>query len=188
MRVISVTQQNCSLRNYNSPPGHVKSLCSVINPRISRPIFSHRLLQHRLSHGVTAIFRGHPTALAWGPPQAADVDDGDTVTDFMVQEREHGITIQSAAVMFDWKDYRISLIDTPDYMDFTVEVEYYLRVLDEAVAVFDASAGVEAQTLTVWRQMDKHKVPQIGFLNKMDKNRASCPLGKLRPSEVWLML
>ncbi|XP_069631021.1 ribosome-releasing factor 2, mitochondrial-like [Haliaeetus albicilla] len=68
-----------------------------------------------------------------------DVDDGDTVTDFMVQEREHGITIQSAAVMFDWKDYRISLIDTP------VEVEYYLRVLDEAVAVFDASAGVEVK-------------------------------------------
>ncbi|NXE44629.1 RRF2M factor, partial [Casuarius casuarius] len=102
-----------------------------------------------------------------------DVDDGDTVTDFMVQERERGITIQSAAVTFDWKDYRINLIDTPGHVDFTVEVERCLRVLDGAVAVFDASAGVEAQTLTVWRQADKHQMPRICFLNKMDKNGAS---------------
>uniref|UniRef100_A0A672VBU9 Elongation factor G2 n=1 Tax=Strigops habroptila TaxID=2489341 RepID=A0A672VBU9_STRHB len=100
-----------------------------------------------------------------------DVDDGDTVTDFMVQERERGITIQSAAVTFDWKDYRINLIDTPGHVDFTVEVERCLRVLDGAVAVFDASAGVEAQTLTVWRQADKHQIPRICFLNKMDKIR-----------------
>uniref|UniRef100_A0A8B9PJ24 Ribosome-releasing factor 2, mitochondrial n=1 Tax=Apteryx owenii TaxID=8824 RepID=A0A8B9PJ24_APTOW len=102
-----------------------------------------------------------------------DVDDGDTVTDFMVQERERGITIQSAAVTFDWKDYRINLVDTPGHVDFTVEVERCLRVLDGAVAVFDASAGVEAQTLTVWRQADKHQIPRICFLNKMDKNGAS---------------
>ncbi|NXJ85520.1 RRF2M factor, partial [Trogon melanurus] len=102
-----------------------------------------------------------------------DVDDGDTVTDFMVQERERGITIQSAAVTFDWKDYRINLIDTPGHVDFTVEVERCLRVLDGAVAVFDASAGVEAQTLTVWRQADKHQIPRICFLNKMDKIKAS---------------
>ncbi|XP_063996855.1 ribosome-releasing factor 2, mitochondrial isoform X2 [Pogoniulus pusillus] len=91
----------------------------------------------------------------------------------MVQERERGITIQSAAVTFDWKDHRINLIDTPGHVDFTVEVERCLRVLDGAVAVFDASAGVEAQTMTVWRQADKHQIPRICFLNKMDKNRAS---------------
>uniref|UniRef100_A0ABI7ZSI1 Ribosome-releasing factor 2, mitochondrial n=1 Tax=Felis catus TaxID=9685 RepID=A0ABI7ZSI1_FELCA len=102
-----------------------------------------------------------------------DVDDGDTVTDFMAQERERGITIQSAAVTFDWKGYRVNLIDTPGHVDFTLEVERCLRVLDGAVAVFDASAGVEAQTLTVWRQADKHRIPRICFLNKMDKTGAS---------------
>ncbi|XP_030178891.1 ribosome-releasing factor 2, mitochondrial isoform X3 [Lynx canadensis] len=91
----------------------------------------------------------------------------------MAQERERGITIQSAAVTFDWKGYRVNLIDTPGHVDFTLEVERCLRVLDGAVAVFDASAGVEAQTLTVWRQADKHKIPRICFLNKMDKTGAS---------------
>ncbi|XP_043743806.1 ribosome-releasing factor 2, mitochondrial isoform X4 [Cervus elaphus] len=99
----------------------------------------------------------------------------------MAQERERGITIQSAAVTFDWKGHRVNLIDTPGHVDFTLEVERCLRVLDGAVAVFDASAGVEvknivkvkAQTLTVWRQADKHKVPRICFLNKMDKTGAS---------------
>uniref|UniRef100_A0A8B9L567 Tr-type G domain-containing protein n=1 Tax=Astyanax mexicanus TaxID=7994 RepID=A0A8B9L567_ASTMX len=102
-----------------------------------------------------------------------DVDDGDTVTDYMAQERERGITIQSAAVTFDWKEHRVNLIDTPGHVDFTLEVERALRVLDGAVAVFDASAGVEAQTLTVWTQADKHKIPRMCFLNKMDKPGAS---------------
>ncbi|XP_050185591.1 ribosome-releasing factor 2, mitochondrial isoform X2 [Myiozetetes cayanensis] len=170
MRVVSVTQQNCSLRNYSALPGDVKSLHSVINPDISR-IRNIGIMAH-IDAGKTTTtermlyYSGYIRTLG-------DVDDGDTVTDFMVQERERGITIQSAAVTFDWKDYRINLIDTPGHVDFTVEVERCLRVLDGAVAVFDASAGVEAQTLTVWRQADKHQIPRICFLNKMDKNRAS---------------
>ncbi|NXE13554.1 RRF2M factor, partial [Lophotis ruficrista] len=170
MRVLSVTQQNYSLRNYSSPPGDVKSLRSVINPHISR-IRNIGIMAH-IDAGKTTTtermlyYSGYIRTLG-------DVDDGDTVTDFMVQERERGITIQSAAVTFDWKDYRINLIDTPGHVDFTVEVERCLRVLDGAVAVFDASAGVEAQTLTVWRQADKHQIPRICFLNKMDKTTAS---------------
>ncbi|NWU90384.1 RRF2M factor, partial [Upupa epops] len=170
MRVISVVQQNSNLRNYSSPPGDVKPLHSVINPHISR-IRNIGIMAH-IDAGKTTTtermlyYSGYIRTLG-------DVDDGDTVTDFMVQERERGITIQSAAVTFDWKDYRINLIDTPGHVDFTVEVERCLRVLDGAVAVFDASAGVEAQTLTVWRQADKHQIPRICFLNKMDKTRAS---------------
>ncbi|XP_009876213.1 PREDICTED: ribosome-releasing factor 2, mitochondrial [Apaloderma vittatum] len=170
MRVISLTEQNCSRRSYSSLPGDVKSLRSVINPHISR-IRNIGIMAH-IDAGKTTTtermlyYSGYIRTLG-------DVDDGDTVTDFMVQERERGITIQSAAVTFDWKDYRINLIDTPGHVDFTVEVERCLRVLDGAVAVFDASAGVEAQTLTVWRQADKHQIPRICFLNKMDKIKAS---------------
>jgi elongation factor G len=101
------------------------------------------------------------------------VDDGDTVTDYMVQERERGITITSAAITFPWNDYRINLIDTPGHVDFTVEVERSVRVLDGAVAIFDAVTGVEAQSKTVWKQADRYGVPRIAYINKMDKTGAN---------------
>ncbi|MCL4130263.1 UNVERIFIED_CONTAM: hypothetical protein GTU68_014100 [Idotea baltica] len=98
-----------------------------------------------------------------------EVHDGNTVMDYMDQERERGITITSAAISFPWKNHLFNLIDTPGHVDFTMEVERSLRVIDGAVAVFDSSAGVEAQSLTVWLQADRYKLPRICFLNKMDK-------------------
>ncbi len=101
------------------------------------------------------------------------VDDGTTVTDWMVQERERGITIVSAAVSAEWKGYQINLIDTPGHIDFTAEVQRSLRVLDGGVVVFDAVQGVEPQSETVWRQADRYSVPRICFVNKMDRTGAS---------------
>ncbi|NOX62514.1 MAG: elongation factor G [Chloroflexi bacterium] len=98
-----------------------------------------------------------------------NVDEGTTVTDFMEQERERGITIQSAAITCEWKGRQINLIDTPGHIDFTAEVQRSLRVLDGGVVVFDAVAGVEPQSETVWRQADRYGVPRIAFVNKMDR-------------------
>ena len=101
------------------------------------------------------------------------VDDGTTVTDWMEQERERGITIVSAAVTAEWKGYQINIIDTPGHIDFTAEVQRSLRVLDGGVVIFDAVQGVEPQSETVWRQADRYGVPRICFANKMDRIGAS---------------
>jgi elongation factor G len=102
-----------------------------------------------------------------------EVHDGAATMDWMEQEQERGITITSAATTCFWNDHRVNIIDTPGHVDFTIEVERSLRVLDGAVAVFDSVAGVEPQSETVWRQADKYRVPRMCFVNKMDRTGAN---------------
>src|SRR6266436_6524338 len=104
-----------------------------------------------------------------------EVDAGTTETDYNAEEQDRGITIYSACIPFTWQDCTVNLIDTPGHVDFTAEVERSLRVLDEAVVVFDAQKGVEAQSETVWRQANKYKVPRLVFVNKMDVVGANFP-------------
>src|ERR1700751_696387 len=102
-----------------------------------------------------------------------EVHEGEATMDWMEQEQERGITITAAATTSFWRDHQINIIDTPGHIDFTIEVERSLRVLDGACAVFDAVNGVEPQSETVWRQADKYKVPRICFINKMDRAGAN---------------
>jgi elongation factor G len=104
-----------------------------------------------------------------------EVHEGAAVMDWMEQEQERGITITSAATACVWEDHRVNIIDTPGHVDFTVEVERSLRVLDGAIALFDSVAGVEPQSETVWRQADKYRVPRIAYINKMDRTGADFP-------------
>ena len=106
-----------------------------------------------------------------------EVHEGAAVMDWMEQEQERGITITSAATTAFWRDHRINIIDTPGHVDFTVEVERSLRVLDGAIALFDSVAGVEPQSETVWRQADKYRVPRIAYINKMDRIGANFDAG-----------
>ncbi|HKH79475.1 MAG TPA: GTP-binding protein, partial [Solirubrobacteraceae bacterium] len=106
-----------------------------------------------------------------------EVHEGAAVMDWMEQEQERGITITSAATTAEWKGNRINIIDTPGHVDFTVEVERSLRVLDGAIALFDSVAGVEPQSETVWRQADKYHVPRIAYINKMDRTGADFEQG-----------
>ena len=101
-----------------------------------------------------------------------EVDEGSATTDWMSQERERGISISAAAITALWRDHEITIIDTPGHVDFTIEVERSLRVLDGAIAIFSAVEGVEPQSETVWRQADKFGVPRIVFINKLDRTGA----------------
>ncbi len=144
----------------------------------TEPIATHKLQAIRNIGVIAHIDAGKTTVTerllfcAGRSFKMGEVHDGQAVMDWMPQERERGITITAAATSFAWRDSEIHLIDTPGHVDFTIEVERSLRVLDGAVAVFDAVAGVEPQSETVWRQADHYAVPRIAYVNKMDRTGA----------------
>ncbi|KAL1522960.1 hypothetical protein AB1Y20_017924 [Prymnesium parvum] len=143
-----------------------------------RPLSSGALHRTRNVGIIAHIDAGKTTTtermllLAGVTRSAGEVDSGDTVMDFMDEERKRGITIQAAATSFGWRDHLIHLIDTPGHVDFTIEVERSVRVLDGAVLIVDAVAGSQAQTETVWRQARAHATPAVAFINKMDREGA----------------
>jgi len=114
-----------------------------------------------------------------------NIDEGTTTMDWMVEEKERGVTITAAATTCTWKEHQINIIDTPGHVDFTAEVERSLRVLDGSVAVFCGVGGVEPQSETVWRQADKYHIPRLAFINKMDRTGADF-LGAIKEMEERL--
>ncbi len=158
-----------------------RSLLLFPPPPCRRAFASYPLEKLRVVGIIAHIDAGKTTTtermlyLSGATGHVGDVDAGDTVMDFLPQERERGITIQSAAISFEWSGTRVNLIDTPGHVDFTMEVERAVRVLDGAVVVVDAVAGVQAQTETVWRQASKYQVPALAFINKMDREGADFP-------------
>ena len=169
---------------------------SLVHRTVSKPIIFTELFSRRLSNSVSSddvtsgdrirnvgimahIDAGKTTTTermlyySGYTKTVGEVHTGDTVMDYLDQERDRGITITSAAITFPWRQHQINLIDTPGHVDFTMEVERSMVVLDAGVVVLDGSAGVEAQTVTVWRQADRYNVPRIAYINKLDKPAAS---------------
>ncbi|KAJ2878367.1 Ribosome-releasing factor 2, mitochondrial, partial [Coemansia asiatica] len=160
------------------PPIIDRSFTSC-SPSYSEKISSSSLLNIRNLGIIAHIDAGKTTTTermlhyAGYTRSIGDVDDGDTVMDYLPAERQRGITIQSAAITFGWRDCQLNLIDTPGHVDFTVEVERAMRVLDGAVTIVDAVAGVQAQTKTVWAQATRYGIPRVVFINKMDRDGAN---------------
>jgi small GTP-binding protein len=151
-------------------------MTSAVKTESPRPTTAKKGLQTHRNIGIMAhIDAGKTTVterilfLTQKIHAMGEVHDGDTTMDYLEEERKRGITIQSAATSCEWNGHSINIIDTPGHVDFTAEVERSLRVLDGAIAVFDAVSGVEAQSETVWRQANRYGVPRICFINKMDR-------------------
>ena len=159
---MSNDSNNNGKRTQASPEGRNHALCDVRNIGIIAHIDAGKTtVSERILYYAGKIHK------------IGEVHDGNATMDWMIQERERGITITSAATTCEWMSRQVNLIDTPGHVDFTVEVERSLRVLDGAVGVFCAVAGVQPQSETVWRQADRYQVPLLAFVNKMDRMGAN---------------